>query len=164
VGLVLPNGVELTGIRWYFYDSDATYDPTITLFRFDGIGGFTTPASDDTNSATGGYGSRFFTVNETISNFDFFYVVRVFFPTTGSTNRFGGLRLWVKRQISPAPGTATFNDVPTSHWAFQFIEALADSGITIGCGGSNYCPEDFVTRAQMATFLSRALGLHWATY
>ena len=32
-------------------------------------------------------------------------------------------------------------------------------GITIGCGGGRYCPLDFVTREQMASFLSRALRL-----
>ncbi len=52
----------------------------------------------------------------------------------------------------------TFNDVPTSNFAFDFIETLAASGITAGCGGDNYCPEDPVTRAQMAVFLVR--GIH----
>ena len=65
-------------------------------------------------------------------------------------------------QVSPAPVTATFGDVPTGHWAFRFIEALAASGITGGCGGGNYCPDNPITRAEMAVFLSAALGLHWA--
>jgi len=38
---------------------------------------------------------------------------------------------------------------------------LAASGVTAGCGGGNFCPDAPVTRAQMATFLSRALGLYW---
>jgi hypothetical protein len=67
-----------------------------------------------------------------------------------------------KRQVSPAPATATFNDVPTGHWAFRFIEALADSGITSGCGGGSFCPDNTLTRAEMAVFLSKALGLHYA--
>jgi len=50
-----------------------------------------------------------------------------------------------------------FADVPTSHWAFSHIEALAASGITSGCGGGNYCPENPVTRAQMAVFLERGM-------
>jgi hypothetical protein len=63
--------------------------------------------------------------------------------------------------ISPAPGTATFNDVPTTHPFFQFIEALHASGITGGCQASPplYCPDDSVTRGQMAVFLAKALGL-----
>jgi hypothetical protein len=52
--------------------------------------------------------------------------------------------------------------VPTGHWAFRFIEALADSGITAGCGGGSFCPDNTLTRAEMAVFLSKALGLHYA--
>src|SRR3954462_8583481 len=61
-------------------------------------------------------------------------------------------------QVSPAPGSATFNDVPPSHPFFQYIEALSASGITGGCGGGNYCPDAPLTRGQMAVFLSKALG------
>jgi len=60
---------------------------------------------------------------------------------------------------SYAPPAATglvFDDVPASHWASTWIERLAADGITAGCGGGNYCPEDSVTRAQMAVFLLRA--------
>jgi len=68
-----------------------------------------------------------------------------------------------KLQVSAAPGTATFSDVPMSHPFFQFIEALAASGITAGCNLAppQFCPDAPVTRGQMAVFLSRALGLHW---
>jgi len=52
----------------------------------------------------------------------------------------------------------TFDDVAAGHWAFSFIEALRESGITRGCGNGNYCPEAPVTRAQMAVFLER--GMH----
>ena len=76
-----------------------------------------------------------------------------------------GVRLYWWRQISPSPSTATFNDVGIGHWAFQFVEALAASGITRGCpdGPNLYCPDKPVSRAAMAAFLARALGLHWDT-
>jgi len=64
--------------------------------------------------------------------------------------------------VSAAPASATFGDVPTTHVFHRFIEALVDAGITAGCGGGNYCPDNPVTRGQMAVFLSRALGLHFA--
>jgi len=51
--------------------------------------------------------------------------------------------------------------VPTGHWAFQFIEALNASGITTGCGGGSFCPDTKLSRAEMAIFLSKALGLHY---
>lgn len=39
------------------------------------------------------------------------------------------------------------------------IQTLFDEGVTKGCGGNLYCPSDLVTRAQMASFLARALAL-----
>lgn len=39
------------------------------------------------------------------------------------------------------------------------IDALASAGITKGCAAGQYCPHGAVTRAQMASFLGRALGL-----
>ena len=38
------------------------------------------------------------------------------------------------------------------------IEALASAGITAGCAPGRFCPDDPVTRGQMAAFLSRVLG------
>jgi len=73
----------------------------------------------------------------------------------------GWVEVWWRRTVSPAPATATFNDVPTDHPFFQYVEALAASGITGGCGGGNFCPNNPVTRGQMAVFLAKALGLHW---
>ena len=66
-------------------------------------------------------------------------------------------------QVSPPPETATFNDVPTSHPFFQFVEALSKSGITAGCSSAPplYCPDAPLTRGQMAVFLAKALGLQW---
>jgi hypothetical protein len=51
--------------------------------------------------------------------------------------------------------------VPTSSPYFKFGEALSAAGIVTGCGGSNYCPGNPVTRGQMAVFLASALGMHF---
>ena len=60
----------------------------------------------------------------------------------------------------PDIGAGTgFGDVPTDHWAAAWIKQLAAESITGGCGGGNYCPEDPVTRAQMAVFLVRTFNL-----
>ena len=53
-------------------------------------------------------------------------------------------------------GSTGFSDVPTSYWAAAWIKQLAAEGITGGCGAGTYCPEESVTRAQMAVFLLRA--------
>ena len=50
-----------------------------------------------------------------------------------------------------------FNDVPASSWAYGYIHAIRDAGITTGCGNNIYCPSNFVTRDQMAAFLIRAI-------
>jgi hypothetical protein len=52
--------------------------------------------------------------------------------------------------------TPYFTDVPASHWAFKYIQKLKELGITTGCGSGQYCPEETVTRDQMAAFLVRA--------
>ncbi len=79
------------------------------------------------------------------------------------TVKFNNAQIYYHRIVSPAPATATFNDVPTSHPFFQYIEALSASGITGGCQVSPplYCPDAPLTRGQMAVFLAKALGLHW---
>ena len=71
------------------------------------------------------------------------------------------VEVWWRRVVSPAPASADFGDVPISSPQFQFVEALYQAGITAGCGGGNYCPDNPVTRGQMAVFLAKALGLNW---
>ena len=58
---------------------------------------------------------------------------------------------------TPPPAVGLFTDVPVDFWAAGWIEALASDGITAGCGDGKYCPNDPVTRAQMAVFMVRAL-------
>ncbi len=82
--------------------------------------------------------------------------------SVGSGGSFSAVRVFYRLQVSPAPGVATFTDVPTDHPFFQFVEALVASGITVGCGGGLYCVDDPITRGQMAVFISKALGLHFA--
>ncbi|MBI5294973.1 MAG: M20/M25/M40 family metallo-hydrolase [Chloroflexi bacterium] len=52
----------------------------------------------------------------------------------------------------------TFADVPTTHWAWTFIESLYQAGVTGGCAANPllYCPAKNVTRAEMAVFILRA--------
>jgi CSLREA domain-containing protein len=57
----------------------------------------------------------------------------------------------------PDPGVGNvFLDVPADYWAGGWVELLSSDGITAGCGAGNYCPENTVTREQMAVFLLRA--------
>jgi hypothetical protein len=64
---------------------------------------------------------------------------------------------WATVTISVYSG---FDDVPSSHLFSDDINWLADQGITRGCNppqNNLFCPDDFVTRGQMAAFLVRAL-------
>jgi hypothetical protein len=64
-----------------------------------------------------------------------------------------------KRGAANQPPAATgtvFGDVPLSNPFAPWIEQLAGWRITGGCGGGNYCPNNPVTRAQMAVFLLKA--------
>jgi hypothetical protein len=61
----------------------------------------------------------------------------------------------------PTPPTQRFDDVPPANQFYSFIDRMAVLQITLGCSSSPplYCPNDNVTRAQMAAFLVRAFNL-----
>ena len=53
----------------------------------------------------------------------------------------------------PPTCTGTFPDVSCPSTFADWIEDLAAQGITTGCGGGLFCPNNLVTRRQMAVFL-----------
>ena len=75
------------------------------------------------------------------------------------------MAVWVVRVLDgqdPPPGPSRFPDANSQLPRFwpPFIERMAELGVTQGCGdGTNFCPLDPVTRAQMAVFLTRAFNL-----
>ncbi|MEW6336746.1 MAG: S-layer homology domain-containing protein [Acidobacteriota bacterium] len=161
----LPSGARLSGLYLRGCDLSAAADMTLTLDRCSFVGGTICEAVASVSSSgspgCSGWGTTTFT-DPTISNFLYSYVASWMEGTAGSDLRIRQAEFYYQLQVSPAPGTATFADVPTSHPFFQYVEALVASGITAGCGGGNYCPDAALTRGQMAVFLSKALGLHWA--
>ena len=58
---------------------------------------------------------------------------------------------------APPACTGVFADVACPSTFADWIEQLANEGVTGGCGGGNYCPASPVTRAQMAVFLLKTL-------
>jgi hypothetical protein len=101
--------------------------------------------------------------NIVVSPFDYYYLRSDVTTTLSYTVGLGGMILEYRLQVSSAPATATFADVPTNFPYFRTIEALNASGITSGCGGGNFCPNQFVTRGEMSKFLANALGLYWGS-
>jgi S-layer family protein len=161
----LPSGTILDSFRWWAIDSVAG---DIGFFLIQSCLPSAGPGLP-VNTVVGGTGTTGTTGNQSgvitvtpamvVDNDTCHYWIRVSFATAGHALQ--KARLQWHRQVSPAPATATFNDVPTGHFAFRFVEALAASGITGGCGAGTYCPDSPVTRAQMAIFLATALGLHF---
>ena len=163
----LPSGANVTSIKFAYCDTNASANHlAINLYDCDAFGDCNaTPVfSFDSGSfavcpATDAY-SGFFSY--TVDNVGHQLLIDVKFPATDGSLQLASVALGYTLQVSPAPGSPTFNDVPVSDPGFQYIEALVSSGITAGCGGGNYCPDNPLTRRQMAVFLSKALGLNWA--
>ena len=163
--LELPEGAKVTGLE---LDGCNMADDTLVayLVQADSTGAFTPyPDINGVVIAPGAGCMRNSTAfaGPTYDPITYSYFLRVYTPHGDATQGFRAVRVFYQLQVGPAPAVATFNDVPTSDPAFQFIEALVAAGITAGCGNSNYCPDNFVTRRQMAVFISKGLGLGWQT-
>lgn len=66
-------------------------------------------------------------------------------------------------KIAPACMAASaFADVSSSDPAAPAIGTIAAWGITVGCSATLFCPDDPVTRTQMAIFIERGLGVYVA--
>ena len=73
----------------------------------------------------------------------------------------GQMAAFLVRALALSPGSAEFSDTGGSVFAAD-ASALAEAGITRGCNppaNDAFCPDDPVTRGQMAAFLVRALDL-----
>jgi hypothetical protein len=165
----IPSGAQVTGMVLEACDTSATHETHVRLVTLPsggtwssspevGTGLTQTPGCAVFGSATNLVGSNIF-----IDKLANTYLVNVILRASDSTTQFRSVRIFYRLRVSPAPATATFMDVPTNHIFFQWIEALAASGITGGCNNppGAFCPNDPVTRAQMAVFLATALGLHF---
>ena len=166
-GIRVPAGASITAIELDACDTNAAAEVQVALFRNVKGGGATTNLNGTLAgtgvAATPGCATfvRTLAPAETVNNLNNTYFIDV--NNTGGTNTtsFKSVRVIYRLQVSPAPGVATFSDVPTTHFAFRFVEAMVASGVTGGCGAGIYCPDSPLTRAQMAIFLATVLGLHF---
>ncbi|ANY70540.1 hypothetical protein BBD42_03580 [Paenibacillus sp. BIHB 4019] len=55
-------------------------------------------------------------------------------------------------------GTSPFQDVPSTHWSYAYVAALAELGIILGDNGK-FNPDEPVTRVQFVAIMYRALHL-----
>ncbi|MBL8213639.1 MAG: S-layer homology domain-containing protein, partial [Bryobacterales bacterium] len=52
--------------------------------------------------------------------------------------------------------TPVFNDVPPTHPHFRFVQKHAELSVTQGCGNGRFCPDQILTRGELAALLARA--------
>lgn len=71
----------------------------------------------------------------------------------------GQMAAFLTRALGLPPASADYFDDDAGRFYEDSANRMYESGITRGCGTRSYCGENDVTRAEMATFLSRALGL-----
>lgn len=183
--LELPEGAQITAMYLWYYMNSTTNLFNVSISAAPNQFAASGPAPDDRNldinlafsgttvSANNQwrmatmipYGTVVFNSWDTTSSpgntFFRSYDVYAWLPANDTNVKFSGVLMAYKRQIAPAPATASFSDIPTNHPFFNEVEQLKKSGITLGCGNGQFCPDSPVTRGQMAAFLSRAFGLQW---
>lgn len=85
----------------------------------------------------------------------------------GSSGKFHPISILTRAQMAKIvtlalkleqDGVSTFQDVPTSHWSYAYIAALAENEIVLGDNGK-FRPDEPVTRAEIVAMLYRALNL-----
>jgi hypothetical protein len=164
-GLHLPSGALLTYFELDYCDNSGSANVILSLADCNFLLTLCV-VNSQLNSGSGNPGCNY--VSADISGFGMVvnnntrkYFLTAVTEAGNFTTQISGAYIGYKLQVSPAPASATFLDVPTSHPYFRFVEALVDAGITSGCGGGNYCVNSPITRGEMAVFLAAALGLHF---
>jgi hypothetical protein len=59
--------------------------------------------------------------------------------------------------VPEGPAEASFTDVPTDFWAYDYVEYAARRNIILGYADSRYRPDTLINRADMAVFIARSV-------
>jgi len=156
----LPSGAEVVSLVLEACDTSASDFVAAALERCDQPSGSCVAAAAVISDSGCGQFANSSPFSVEISNPTHSYFLQVCTNAKSDETTFRTVKLGYFLRVSPAPATATFGDVPTSHLYFRAIEALAASGITSGCGNGNFCPDQVLTRGEVAKFLANALGLY----
>ncbi len=180
--LDLPEGADVTAMSAWYYDNSPFNQLEIYVAQktqpfsssTGGLPGYAyrayglyynsgAPTADGVPHTSNTAASSLFTfssINPSASKYNSYELI-VYLPQNDANVGFAGAMISYRRQIAPPPKVASFDDIPTTHPFFNEIEQLKKSGITLGCGNNQFCPDSPVTRGQMAAFMTRALGLQW---
>jgi hypothetical protein len=165
----LPSGAQITEIACWVHGSNTNgvalsfqkfaHNQSTNVPEVGFIRSFGSPAVAAYSQPTLAVAAADGAVRYSVANFTYLYYIAADIAADTSLR---GCRVRWHRTVSPAPAVATFpNDVPTTHGFFRFVEAMAASGLTGGCGTGSFCPDTPVTRGQLAVFLDVALRLHF---
>jgi len=168
----LPAGASVQYIEIDYYDGSASGEVQANLGVCDITGESCAFQATDAGCATSicsgvGFAPGFslssgsFSTPFTVDNFLAKYELFAGNTSPDGSTAISQIIIGYRLQVSAAPALPTFTDVPTNSIYYQFIEALAAAGITGGCNQVplQYCPDRPITRAEMAVFLAKALGL-----
>jgi S-layer family protein len=170
--LTLPNGAIVESICFALYDDDDNTDIELSLVRTEvalTAAQLLTLASKTPPFAAGYFLScldfdplrfRSFTPSG-FGGWWLFWEMKVRL-NAAALQAFRGAVVGFRLGISGGPNEPTFADVFPGTFPYPYVEALAAAGITQGCTADRFCPNQPVTRAQLAIMLARALGLHWS--
>jgi beta propeller repeat protein len=153
--------------------SDGTYGPTLQVTRDQmavyiaralagGDSGVTTPVTTKFSDVPADYWANKYIAYCVNAGVVQGYPDGTYEPTTVVTR--DAMAVFISRAVAggdaevSGPATVAFSDVPTSQWAYTYIEYCANPtrGIVQGYSDGTYRPGDPVTRDQMAVFISRA--------
>ena len=162
--LQLPPGAKVLGLELDGVDVNASRDLSALFIAGSALDGSGANYGGPSTSGASGQQTVYYDLTPqglVVDNVNAIYEVDVSFDVSDANDLLlASVAVYYQLQVS-APGAQLFGDVPPSHPFYQFIQALAASGITGGCGGGNFCPNNYVTRGQMAVFLAKALGLYY---
>ena len=163
----IPQGALITAIEAEGCDNSATgsLNGLFAIAAAPGGGGGVIQTFDSGGPDTPGCGFFSAAVGPmTVDNHNNQYFFELNNSPGDGTVYYAAMRVYYMLQVSPAPGSPTFSDIGPGDPAWPFVEAFVAAGITVGCDvgpPARYCPDDPVTRRQVAVFLSKALGLYW---
>ena len=80
--------------------------------------------------------------------------------TTGGLTSIGLRTSAASNPSAAASKTMIFNDVPQSHWAYKYINKLAEKGMIDGVGNDNFAPDNSITREAFVKLIISCLNLN----
>jgi hypothetical protein len=149
-------GTMATSSGWTTYDGDTTSEPGIAVDSNGDVSLFITQGADNRiyegtiTTSTSAWSGWAVLTPEMVSPYGI-----------GAIKDSSGIRLFTSgftNQLWSIPLGEPFTDVDKTNPYYQDIMRIRQLRVTIGCTSTQYCPDSYVTREQMAAFIMRALG------